>query len=132
MTSNPAAPDPDTLQRLLRQRLGTHGALVPALLQALFGHADLGALDSRERRRVLSLLESRDDCALHALAWRGDAGRSRLTLQLDVLFDGEASAEELRRMPLQLLRLLHQAPWPAATLVVRSVLLGEPEERAQP
>lgn len=127
----PPPPDPEALRRLLRQRLNGREALQSALLQALFGRDEVAALDDRQRSRLLALLERRDDPALEAIARRGDAGRSSLCLQLDVLFDGVPDAEERAAMTRRLLALLRETDWAGATVAVRSVLLSDPGEAAR-
>jgi len=122
----PSEPRPanDPLQRLLRLRLHGQAVLQQALLQALFGQDELAALDPRQRRRLHALLEQRDDGFLEALAWRGDAGRSQLCLQLELLLDGEIAHDESRQLSRWLLALLQREAWPGATAVVRSVVLS--------
>lgn len=123
MNPFPQTPAADQLQRLLRLRLRGQRPLQAALLQSLFGHDELTALDAGQRARLLALLESRSDSALEVLAWRGHAGSSRLSLQVDVLFDGEADPSERERMAACLLEVVRRTPWPTPTLVVRSVVV---------
>ncbi len=119
----PLAPDLPALRRLLALRFARRAALQNALLDALFGVADLAALGAAQGRRLQALLEARSDEQLEQIARHGHAGRTCLQVRFAVQFDGEPTADEYRAMECGLLALLATQPWPAPTVTVRAVLL---------
>ena len=125
MHTHLAVPAAAELQRLLELRLARRQAVQRALLDALFGVAEVAALDRAGRRRLQALLEARSDDQLEAIARCGSAGQSVLRLELDLLFDGVPTAGEQQAMLRRLRDFLRTGDWYAGTLALRGALLTE-------
>ena len=115
----------DAVRHQLHLRFVRREAIIHALVEAVLGHGNLQAASAGERLRLQALLHGRSDAALEGIARRGHAGRTRVQVRFEVLFDGEPDAAELAGMERNLLRVLHTAAWAAPTLSVRTVLLDQ-------
>ncbi|MDE3011837.1 MAG: hypothetical protein KGI67_13205, partial [Pseudomonadota bacterium] len=79
-------------------------------------------------------LEARSDAELERIAWHGSAGRGTLSVQVEVVFEGDPQPGERQLMLRRLRELLRTQQWPAPTLSVRAVLVCDcaTDAQAQP